>query len=33
MPTKAKIKIKDNGELRAEIGRLYETTDQVDLAK
>jgi hypothetical protein len=33
MPTKAKIKIKDNGELRAEIDRLYEKTDQADLAK
>ncbi|WP_035054925.1 putative immunity protein [Carnobacterium pleistocenium] len=33
MPTKSKIKIKDNNQLRAEIDKLYEKTDQVDLAK
>ena len=33
MPTKVKIKIKDNGELRAEINELYEKISQVDLAK
>lgn len=33
MPTKAKIKIVDNPQLRAEIDTLYEKMDQVDLAK
>jgi hypothetical protein len=33
MPTKVKIKIKDNSELRAKIDELYEKTKQVDLAK
>lgn len=33
MPTQAKIKIKDNSELRAKIDELYEQTSQVDLAK
>ena len=33
MPTKVKIKIKDNSELRMKIDELYEKTDQVDLAK
>jgi len=33
MPTKPKIKIEDNSELRAEIDRLYELTEQVELAK
>lgn len=33
MPTKPKIKIEDDSELRAEIDRLYEITDQVELAK
>jgi hypothetical protein len=33
MPTKAKIKISDNSDLRDEIDKLYEKTEQVDLAK
>lgn len=33
MPTKVKIKIKDNSELRRKIDELYEKTNQVDLAK
>lgn len=33
MPTKSKIKITDNLELRAEIDRLFESTAQVTLAK
>ena len=33
MPTKPKIKIEDNSELRAEIYKLYELTEQVELAK
>lgn len=33
MPTKSKIKIVDNNQLRAEIDELYEKTSQVDLAK
>ena len=33
MPTKPKIKIEDDSELRAEIDQLYEITDQVELAK
>ena len=33
MPTKPKIKIEDDSELRAEIDRLYEITEQVELAK
>lgn len=33
MPTKPKIKIEDNSELRAEIDELYEITKQVELAK
>ena len=33
MPTKVKIKIKDNSELRAKIDELYEKMNQVDLAK
>jgi len=33
MPTKVKIKIKDNSELRAKIDELYEKMSQVDLAK
>jgi len=33
MPTKVKIKIKDNSELRAKIDELYEEMNQVDLAK
>ena len=33
MPTKPKIKIDDNSELRAEIDKLYEITEQVVLAK
>ena len=33
MPTKVKIKIKDNSELRMKIDALYEKTNQVDLAK
>jgi|SRR5665648_21978 len=33
MPTKVKIMIKDNSELRAKIDELYEETNQVDLAK
>ena len=33
MPTKAKIKIEDNGELRLKIDELYEKTSQIDLAK
>ena len=33
MPTKTKIKIVDNNQLRAEIDELYEKTSQVDLAK
>ena len=33
MPTQAKIKIKDNSALRAEIDELYEKMSQTDLAK
>lgn len=33
MPTKVKIKIKDNNELRTEIDMLYEKMNQEDLAK
>ena len=33
MPTKVKIKIEDNNELRMKIDELYENTNQVDLAK
>ncbi len=33
MPTKIKIKIEDNSELRIKIDELYEKTNQVDLAK
>lgn len=33
MPTKPKIKISDNSELRTEIDKLYELTEQVALAK
>ena len=33
MPTKVKIKIEDNSELRTKIDELYEKTNQVDLAK
>jgi hypothetical protein len=33
MPTKAKIKIKDNAVLRNELDQLYEKTEQVVLAK
>lgn len=33
MPTKPKIKISDNSELRLEIDKLYELTEQVILAK
>lgn len=33
MATKAKIKIVDNGQLRAEIDEVYEKMSQVDLAK
>lgn len=33
MATKVKIRIKDNIELRSEIDKLYEKTNQVDLAK
>ena len=33
MPTKVKIKIIDNNELRAKINELYEKVSQVDLAK
>ena len=33
MPTKSKIKITDNLELRAEIDSLFESTAQVTLAK
>jgi len=33
MPTKVKIKIKDNNELRREIDTLYEKMNQEDLAK
>ncbi|TDE04981.1 putative immunity protein [Flavobacterium hiemivividum] len=33
MSTKTKIKIEDDSELRAEIDRLYEITEQVELAK
>ena len=33
MPTKVKIKITDNSELRKRIDELYEKTNQVDLAK
>ena len=33
MSTKPKIKIDDNSELRMEIDRLYEITEQVELAK
>lgn len=33
MPTKVKIKIVDNSQLRAEIDELYEKVSQVDLAK
>jgi hypothetical protein len=33
MPTKVKIKTKDNSELRKEIDDLYENMDQISLAK
>ncbi|MEX1377470.1 MAG: putative immunity protein [Eubacteriales bacterium] len=33
MPTKTKIKIVDNNQLRGEIDELYKKTSQVDLAK
>lgn len=33
MPTKVKIKINDNSELRTKIDELYEKTSQADLAK
>lgn len=33
MPTKPKIKIVDNNQLRAEIDELYEKMSQIDLAK
>lgn len=33
MPTKVKIRIKDNNELRKEIDELYENMDQISLAK
>lgn len=33
MATQSKIKIKDNAELRSEIDKLYENTNQIDLAK
>ena len=33
MPTKPKIKIEDNSKYRAEIDKLYEVTEQVELAK
>lgn len=33
MPSKPKIKIEDNSELRTEIDKLYEITEQVELAK
>ncbi len=33
MPTKPKIKIDDNSELRLEIDKLYELTEQIELAK
>ena len=33
MPTKPKIKIADNSELRLEIDKLYELTEQIELAK
>ena len=33
MPTKTKIKIKDNVELRCELDKIYENTEQVILAK
>ena len=33
MPIKPKIKIEDNSELRAKIHKIYEITEQVDLAK
>lgn len=33
MPTKVKIRIKDNSEVRAKIDELYEKMNQVDLAK
>ena len=33
MPTRVKIKIKDNNELRMEIDEVYEKTRQLDLAK
>lgn len=33
MPTKSKIKITDNLELRAEIDSLFESTTQATLAK
>ena len=33
MPTKLKITIDDNADLRAEIDKLYESADQVSVAK
>nr|WP_308743364.1 hypothetical protein [uncultured Anaerocolumna sp.] len=33
MPTKVKIKLVDNSQLRAEIDEVYEKMNQVDLAK
>jgi len=33
MPTRTKIKIVDNSDLRAEIDNLYQQTNQIDLAK
>ena len=33
MPTKPKIRIEDNSELRSEIDKLYEISGQVELAK
>lgn len=33
MTTKPKIKIRDNADLRAEIDKIYELTEQTDLAK
>lgn len=33
MPTKPKIRIEDDSKLRAEIDKLYEITEQVELAK
>jgi len=33
MPTKIKIKVKDNNELREKIDKLYKKISQVDLAK